>query len=231
MASSTCRGFCEVAAESRYESGCPLNSCSKIGKSARRRCASSFGWALTAMASSYRAAVVPQEAHHERMPPLPTGTVTLLFTDVEGSTRLLDGLGADAYAGTLQEHRRRLRGAFGARGGAEVDTQGDAFFYAFAVASEAIAAAGEAQEALAEGPIRVRMGLHTGEPTPTEEGYVGPDVHRAARIAACGHGGQVLVSAATAALAQDAPLRDLGEHRLKDLSAPERIFQLGDGEF
>ena len=132
------------------------------------------------------------------MRPLPTGTVTLLFTDVEGSTRLLDELGAEAYAAALQEHRRRLRGAFGARGGVEVDTQGDAFFYAFPVASDALAAAREAQEALADGPIRVRMGLHTGAPTLTEEGYVGPDVHRAARIAACGHGGQVLVSAATA---------------------------------
>ncbi len=155
---------------------------------------------------------------------LPTGVVTLLFTDVEGSTRLLQELG-HGYAEALQEHRRRLRAAFAAHDGVEVDTQGDAFFVAFGRASDAIAAAAEAQRALADGPIRVRMGLHTGEPRLTEEGYVGLDVHRGARIAAVGHGGQVLLSQATRALV-DGPVRDLGPHRLKDLSAPERIFQL-----
>ena len=158
---------------------------------------------------------------------LPAGTVTFLFTDVEGSTRLLHELGADAYAEALAEHRRVVREAFGRRGGVEVDTQGDAFFVAFATAPDALQAAAEAQAALV---IPVRMGVHTGTPLLTEEGYVGADVHRAARIAAAGHGGQVLVSASTAALVRDA-LRDLGEHRLKDLSAPERIYQLGDREF
>jgi len=155
---------------------------------------------------------------------LPAGEVTLLFTDIEGSTRLLRDLG-DAYAEALAEHRRIVREAVAAHGGVEVDTQGDAFFVAFARASDAVAAAAEAQRALAGGPVRVRMGLHTGEPRPTEEGYVGVDVHRAARIAAVGHGGQVLLSLATRALVQ-VEARDLGPHRLKDLSAPERIFQL-----
>src|SRR5947209_17292298 len=155
---------------------------------------------------------------------LPTGVVTLLFTDVEGSTRLLHELG-DGYAEALHEHRRRLRAAFADHEGVEVDTQGDAFFVAFARASNAVAAAADSQRALAGGPIRVRMGLHTGEPQLTEEGYVGLDVHKGARIAAVGHGGQVLLSQTTHALV-DANARDLGMHRLKDLSAPERIYQL-----
>src|SRR5689334_4186531 len=155
---------------------------------------------------------------------LPTGVVTLLFTDVEGSTRLLHELGDD-YGEALHEHRRRLRAAFGEHEGVEVDTQGDAFFVAFASASNAVAAAADCQRALAGGPIRVRMGLHTGEPRLTEEGYVGLDVHKGARIAAVGHGGQVLMSETTKALA-DPEVRDLGAHRLKDLSAPERIYQL-----
>jgi class 3 adenylate cyclase len=120
---------------------------------------------------------------------LPAGTVTFLFTDVEGSTRLLDELGTDAYAEALAEHRCVLRAAFEARGGVEVDTQGDAFFVAFPTAPDALAAAAEAREQLESGPIRVRIGIHTGTPLLTEEGYVGVDVHRAARIAACGHGG------------------------------------------
>ena len=161
---------------------------------------------------------------------LPTGTVTFLFTDVEGSTRLLQELG-DRYAEVLAEHRRCLREAFERHGGVEVDTQGDAFFVAFAKASDALAAAAAARDALAEGRIRVRMGVHTGEPALTDEGYVGIDVHRAARIAAAGHGGQILVSQPTRDLAGGDGLRDLGEHRLKDLTAPERIYQLGDGEF
>jgi predicted ATPase len=158
---------------------------------------------------------------------LPSGTVTFLFTDVEGSTRLLHELGAERYAEELAEHRAVLRDAFARHGGVEVDTQGDAFFVAFPTAPDAVAAAQEAQEALA---IPVRMGLHTGTPLLADEGYVGADVHRAARIAAAGHGGQVLVSAATAALLQGR-LRDLGEHRLKDLSARERIYQAGESDF
>jgi len=155
---------------------------------------------------------------------LPTGVVTLLFTDVEGSTRLLQELG-DGYGEALHEHRRRLRAAFVAHEGVEVDTQGDAFFVAFARASDAVAAAADGQRALADGPIRVRMGLHTGEPRLTDEGYVGLDVHKGARIAAVGHGGQVLLSPTTRALV-DGNVRDLGVHRLKDLSTPEPIYQL-----
>jgi len=162
---------------------------------------------------------------------LPSGTVTFLFTDVEGSTRLLHELGAESYAQALGEHRRILREAFAAHGGVEVDTQGDAFFVAFPTAPGALAAAAEATEGLASGPIRVRMGVHTGTPHVDEQGYVGVDVHRAARIAAAGHGGQVLISASTAALLGTDGLRDLGEHRLKDLSAPERMYQLGDEDF
>jgi len=165
---------------------------------------------------------------------LPSGTVSFLFTDVEGSTRLLHELGADDYAEALAGHRRVLREAFSAHGGVEVDTQGDAFFVAFPTAPGALRAAAEALEGLAAGQIRVRMGLHTGTPHLGEEGYVGVDVHRAARIAACGHGGQVLVSQSTRALVDPSNsllLVDLGEHRLKDLSAPERIYQLGEGEF
>ena len=161
---------------------------------------------------------------------LPSGTVTFLFTDIEGSTRLLDELGAEAYAGTLTNHRQIVRDACASCGGVEVDTQGDAFFLAFARAPDALRAAETITEQLAEGPVRLRMGVHTGTPLVTDEGYVGADVHRAARIAAAGHGGQVLVSASTATLV-DASLRDLGEHRLKDLSAPVRLYQLGEDEF
>ena len=157
-------------------------------------------------------------------PALPTGVVTFLFTDVEGSTKLLHELG-DGYAGALQEHRRVLRDAFETHHGVEVDTQGDAFFVAFGRASDAVVAARDGQRALAGGPIRVRMGLHTGEPQLTDEGYVGLDVHKGARIAAVGHGGQVLMSQATRALVE-VGVRDLGPHRLKDLTAPERIYQL-----
>ena len=159
---------------------------------------------------------------------LPEGTVTFLFTDIEGSTGLLRELGAEAYAEALAEHRRMLRDVFEANDGVEVDTQGDAFFVAFPTVPSALTAAAEAQAALA---IPVRMGVHTGTPMLAGEGYVGLDVHRAARIAAAGHGGQVLVSASTAALADGLALRDLGEHRFKDLAAPERVYQLGAGEF
>ena len=160
-------------------------------------------------------------------PELPTGTVTFLFTDIEGSTRLLHSLGPDAYADALDEHRRVLRDAFAAHQGVEVDTQGDAFFVAFPTAHGAAAAARQAQEALADGPIAVRMGLHTGVPTLTAEGYVGVDVHRGARVGALAHGGQIVVSPTTAALLEDAPLRDLGTHRLKDFDGAIRLFQLG----
>ena len=124
-----------------------------------------------------------------------------------------------------------LRAAFAAHGGVEVDTQGDAFFVAFPTAPGALAAAAELTDALADGPIRVRVGVHTGTPFVAEEGYVGVDVHRAARIGAAGHGAQVLVSATTAGLADGAELRDLGEHRFKDLAAPERVYQLGADDF
>ena len=140
-------------------------------------------------------------------------------------------LGADAYAHALVQHRRVLREAFARHDGVEVDTQGDSFFIAFSTAPAALAAAAEAQQMLAPGPIRVRMGIHTGTPYLTDEGYAGPDVHRAARIAAAGHGGQILVSSSTASLGERDSLRDLGEHRLKDLAAPERIYQLGEEAF
>jgi predicted ATPase/class 3 adenylate cyclase len=162
---------------------------------------------------------------------LPTGTVTFLFTDIEGSTRLLHDLG-DSYADVLAEHRRILRDAFAAHDGIEVDTQGDAFFVAFTRATDAAAAAADSQRGLTDGPVRVRMGIHTGEPIRTDEGYAGMDVHRAARIAAVGHGGQVLVSQTSRDLLGDhVELRDLGAHRLKDLTQAQRIFQLGDADF
>ena len=157
---------------------------------------------------------------------LPVGTVTFLFTDIEGSTRLLQDLG-ERYAETLATHRRVVRTALAEHGGVEVDTQGDAFFAAFADASDAVAAAQSVQCALASSPVRVRMGIHTGEPVVTAEGYVGIDVHRGARICAAGHGGQVLLSRATAAfLGSDVEVRDLGEHRLKDLPEAEWLLQL-----
>src|SRR5216683_1671141 len=144
------------------------------------------------------------------MPDFPRGTVTLLFTDIEGSTRLLDEL-PDAYPSALAEHRRALREVFARHGGVEVDSQGDAFFVAFARASDAVAAADEGQRALAHGPVRVRMGLHTGEPTVTADGYVGLDVHRASRIATAGHGGQILMSQPTRDLAGRDDVHGLGE--------------------
>ena len=162
---------------------------------------------------------------------LPAGTVTFLFTDVEGSTKLLHEVGADAYAQLLLDHRTLLRQAFGSHGGVEVDTQGDAFFVAFPTAGGAVAAAQAAQAALAAGgPIRVRMGLHTGRPVLIDRGYVGADVHLGARIAAAGHGGQVLLSKATAAECSG-EVSDLGEHRLKDFADPVWIFQLGRERF
>jgi predicted ATPase len=157
--------------------------------------------------------------------------VTLLFTDIEGSTRLLHALGPTSYADALAEHRRIVREAAAAHGGVEVDTQGDAFFIAFPTPGGAAAAARAARDGLAAGAIRVRMGLHTGTPTRTAEGYVGEDVHRGARIAALAHGDQILVSPSTAALLDSEPLRDLGQHRLKDFGSAVRLYQLGEREF
>jgi predicted ATPase len=161
---------------------------------------------------------------------LPAGTPTVLFTDIEGSTRLIAELGEEGYVQALVEHRRLLRAAFAAHGGVEVDTQGDAFLYAFADPVEAVAAASGGQEALASGPLAVRMGLHTGDLQLTGEGYAGRELHRAARIAASGHGGQVVVSAATRGLI-DGELIELGEHRLKDFDEPVALFQLGSQRF
>ncbi len=169
-------------------------------------------------------------------PVLPGGTVTFLFTDIEGSTRLLQRLG-DQYSELLADQRRILRAAFKKWDGQEVDTQGDSFFVSFPLATDAIAAVVEIQRSMAdhtwpEGTsVRLRMGLHTGEPRLAEEGYVGIDVHRAARIGSIGHGGQVLLSETTAALVYDelpegVKLLDLGEHRLKDIHRPEPISQL-----
>jgi len=166
---------------------------------------------------------------------LPSGTVTFLFTDIEGSTALLRELG-DAYAGVLKDQRRILRETLGASGGQEIDTQGDAFFFSFTRAREAVAGAVAAQTALAEHEwpehvqVKVRMGLHTGEPSVGDEGYVGLDVVRAARICSAGHGGQVLISETTRALmGGDVPsgwsLRDLGRKQLKDVGE-EHVFQL-----
>ena len=167
---------------------------------------------------------------------LPGGTVTFLFTDVEGSTRLLKQL-RERYADVLGEHQRILRVAFAEHGGHEIDTQGDSFFVAFRRAKDAVAAALVCQRGLQEhkwpdgADVRVRMGIHTGEPAAAGERHVGLGVHRAARIAAAGHGGQVLVSQATRELLRDDPvpgvtLRDLGEHHLEDLDEPERVYQL-----
>jgi predicted ATPase/class 3 adenylate cyclase len=161
---------------------------------------------------------------------LPSGTVTFLFTDVEGSTKLLHELGADRYAEALAEHRQALRAAFARHGGVEVDTQGDAFFYAFPSPSGALEAAAEGQQSLSPGPVQVRIGIHTGTPRLTEEGYVGHDVNKGARIAAAGYGGQVLVSKETRELV-NVEATDLGEHRLKDLAEPVWIFQLGSERF
>jgi predicted ATPase/class 3 adenylate cyclase len=165
---------------------------------------------------------------------LPSGTVTLLFTDIEGSTRLAQELGEERFNAALSEHRRVLREAFQANGGIELRTEGDSFFAAFASARKAVAAAAQAQCELTSGPLRVRIGLHTGEPLRVEheDGYVGVDVHCAARICASGHGGQVLLSQATRnILDDDVELRDLGEHRLKDFSEPVEIYQLGRQRF
>jgi class 3 adenylate cyclase len=174
------------------------------------------------------------------MASLPGGTVTFLFTDIEGSTQLLQQLG-DAYGDVVRDHRMLLREHFGGKGGTEVDTQGDAFFYSFPRARDAVAGAVGAQRALAEhewpeaAEVKVRMGLHTGEPSVGDEGYLGLDVVRAARICSAGHGGQILLSETTRALlGNDLPegvaVVDLGEQSLKDVQH-ERIYQLAlDGD-
>ena len=164
------------------------------------------------------------------MPELPAGTVTFLFTDIDGSTRLLDELGVEAYAEALAGHRRVVRDAIARHGGVEVDTQGDAFFVAFPEASAAVTAAGEAQRDLADHRVRVRMGLHTGTARVSDGGYVGGDVHLGARIAAAGHGGQILVSGAARGLIAHETI-DLGQHRLKDFDSPLTIYQVGHDRF
>ena len=172
----------------------------------------------------------------EPAPGLPRGTVTLLFTDVEASTRLLTRLG-ERYRDALSQHRSLVRGAVARFDGREVDTQGDSFLVAFARARDAVAAAAAAQQALAAQPwpggeeLRVRMGIHTGEPDLVGQAYVGLDVHRAARVCAAAHGSQVLVTQAVRELVGDEPLagsrfRDLGRHLLKDLPSAEHLFQL-----
>ena len=153
-----------------------------------------------------------------------------MFTDIEGSTRLLQELGEQTYQRALAEHRRVVRAAFRGQGGYEVDYEGDAFFYAFRSAERAVAAVSEAMGGLAEGPIRVRVGLHTGDPGVDPPKYVGLDVHLAARIMSAGHGGQVLLSASSAALVEK-PMTELGEHRLKDFDEPVALFQLGKERF
>src|SRR4030042_2580670 len=169
-------------------------------------------------------------------PDLPEGTVTFLFTDIEGSTQLLHRL-RDKYAILLEEHHRILREAFLNWDGHEVDTQGDAFFVAFSRATQAVGAAAEAQRKLKQHiwpervTVQVRMGIHTGESWTGSEGYVGMEVHRAARIAHVGNGGQVLLSETSTALVRDelppgVTLHDLGRHLLKDIHRPERIHQL-----
>lgn len=167
---------------------------------------------------------------------LPAGTVTFVFSDVEGSTELLKRLG-DGYGDLIAEHRRIVRETFGAHGGVEIDVQGDAFFFAFPRARDAVTAAVEAQRAHHEhawpegASVRVRMGLHTGEPAVGEEGYLGLDVVRAARLCTAGHGGHVLLSEATRALLgsslpEGVSVHPMGERRFKDIDEPERVYEL-----
>jgi DNA-binding NarL/FixJ family response regulator len=155
--------------------------------------------------------------------------VTLLFTDIEGSTRLVQELG-DAYPALLEEHRRTVRAALAAAGGEEIDCRGDEFSAAFAETEDAVAAARAIQSH--KGRVRVRIGIHAGKPLRVEDGYVGVDVHRAARICTAGHGGQVLLSeTAHAAIRTSESFRDLGAHQLRGLDQAERIYQLGSDEF
>jgi DNA-binding NarL/FixJ family response regulator len=157
-------------------------------------------------------------------------SVTLLFTDIEGSTRLVQELG-EAYPATLEDHRARIRAAIAATGGEEIDCRGDEFSVAFASPDAAVAGARLIQESHA-GRVRVRIGIHTGTPLRVDGSYVGLDVHRAARICAAAHGGQVLLSETSrAALASPESLRDLGSHQLRGLDSPERLYQLDEGSF
>jgi class 3 adenylate cyclase len=170
------------------------------------------------------------------MSTLPGGTITFVFTDIESSTRLLQELGDEAYGRVSGDHRSLVRETFGARGGTEIDTQGDAFFFSFPRARDAVAAAVDAQRALRdhdwpEGKeVSVRIGIHTGEPHVGEEGYLGLDVVRAARISGAGHGGQILISETTRALLgnqlpEGVAVHDLGQQDLKDVQH-EHIYEL-----
>src|SRR3990170_1239718 len=170
------------------------------------------------------------------MAELLTGTVTFLFTDIEGSTKLLQRVGEE-YRALLATHNHLLRQAIAIGGGVEVQTEGDGLFAVFPTAMGAIGAVVQAQRAISVQPwpkgevVRVRMGIHTGEGVLSDGRYVGIDVHRAARIAAAGHGGQVLISDATRvllgdALPMDVNLRDLGLHRLKDIEHHEHLHQV-----
>jgi predicted ATPase/class 3 adenylate cyclase len=162
----------------------------------------------------------------------PAGRVTLVFTDIEGSTRLLRELGEAGYREALETHRNVVRQAFGLYRGYEAGSEGDASFYAFASAADAVEAAAEALARLEAGPVRIRVGVHSGEPGLAPPSYVGLDVHKAARVTAVGNGGQVLLSEETRALIGDhVTVRYLGQYRLKDLPQPERLYQLGLGEF
>src|SRR3954462_13240893 len=171
-----------------------------------------------------------------RVEKLPEGTVTFLFSDMEGSTRLLKQLGRERYGEILHRHNELLRAGFAEHGGIEIDRQGDAFFFVFRSAGAAVAGAVAAQTAMQEagwpedGRVRVRIGLHTGEASVNGEGYVGFAVHQAARLGDLGHGGQILLSRTTAALVEhELPstvrVRDLGETRLPGLDRPEAVFQ------
>jgi predicted ATPase/class 3 adenylate cyclase len=163
---------------------------------------------------------------------LPTGTITLFFADIERSTALLRELGPERFGAALVEYRQLIRDAVTSHDGVEVDAEGDAFFAVFRSAREAVAAAGEAQSALNERRLHVRMGLHTGEPLVVNGHYSGIDVHQAARIAAAGHGGQILISRSTRELLEPATsISDLGLHRLRDLGEPVDLYQVGSGEF
>src|SRR5829696_1412568 len=227
-ARSSAPGCCGAPPKRRSSDG----RAGEAGKKRRRRSRKSFG------PSEARPSMWPRGREgcsrsrnrwstRSPMPELPTGTVTFLFTDIEGSTRLLEELGP-RYSEVLEEHRRVARDTCERHAGVEVDTQGDAFFVAFARASDALAAAEEAQRKL---ELPVRMGIHTGEPQLTSGGYVGIDVHRAARVCSAAHGRQVVVSETTQRLLDGAAgLIDLGLHRLKDVGEL-RLYQLGDGEF
>jgi predicted ATPase/class 3 adenylate cyclase len=174
--------------------------------------------------------VLLRAADHASVAVQPSGTVTLVFTDIEGSTALLDELGAEAFKEALADHRRAVREAFGTQSGYEVDDAGDGLFYAFASGSEAVTAVAQAMASLAGGPVRIRVGVHTGEPLLDPPKYVGPDVHKAARIMSAAHGGQVLLSGATRELVAEAVL-DLGRHRLKDFPEAVSLYQLGSDRF